>query len=467
MRSCCIGRHFRITDIGRNPMIRPIKTHPVTWILSWAEVQEPCPLEHTCILPTLLFLSFTPASANSQKIAAHELSRELDQRRAERLVHRLIGEHGAPDLLLIEEAEEWDPAAWENLARDQQIEIGYFPAKDTHETPDEARIALRQIHELAQQLSTRFRSVVNLGDPTTSRLVARQLAEGAVYLQSPAKRAAVLAKAIELDKDCLPALVALGDHEFQRGDLNNALKYFTQGASIDRPSLPPGDPKWWADKETRPHLRALFGRILANWHLGSYAEAAAEAESLLALNPRDNQGIRFLLPLLHQLNDQHDAALKFYREYEIRYRGDFNEPAFLFGWAYALAREDDESGAFNRYRAAMLRNIYIAPMLLDLPEPRPDIWHPNDRSEPEYATEFCDSFASLWDRDAAARRFLQECYEKVKTEVARIIDLRLKMADFQDQRYEPEHESIWQKFIEEERALLGDLPDKESCEKQA
>ncbi len=443
-------------------MIRPIKTHSVTWILSWAEVQEPCPLEQTYILPTLLLLSSFPRSANSQKIAAHELSRELDQRRAERLVQRLINEHGAPDLLLIEEAEAWDPAAWENLARDQQIEVGYFSTKHTRDLPSEACAALRQTNDLAQELSKRFRSLVNIGDASTAQRVACLLAEGAVYLHSPAKRAAVLNKSLELHKDCLPALVALGDHEFQRGDLNSALQYFTKGTCIDRPPLPPGDPQWWAEKETRPHLRALFGRVLANWHLGYYGEAATEAEALLALNPRDNQGIRFLLPLLYQMNDQHDAALKFYREYETRYPGDFNEPALLFGWAYALAREDDDSGAFKKYRSAMLRNIYIAPMLLDLPEPRPDLWHPNDRSEPEYATEFCDSFASLWDRDAAARRFLEECHDQVKPEVARMIDLRLRMADFQDQRYEPAHESLWQKFIEEERALLGDLPEKQS-----
>jgi hypothetical protein len=376
----------------------------------------------------------------------------------ERLVLKLVSDHGAPDLLLIQEAEEWDPPAWENLARDQQIEIGYFPADDTKECPEEATSAMSQINKLAQQLAERFRSMIDFDNKETRRLVAKHLAEGTQYLRSLPRRSLVLAKAIELDENCIPALLAAGDHEFQRGDLEKALKLFSKASDLERPRFRPGDVQWWSNTETRPHLRALFGRALTNWHLNNLSDATADAEELLQLNPRDNQGVRFLVPLLYQLNDQHDAALRFYRDYDADYPGDYSEPGFLFGWACALGREEEETLAVAKYRSAMLRNIYIAPMLLDLTEPRPDIWHPNDRSEPDYAAEFSDSFGTLWDRDAAAHRFLEECYTRLKPDIEKLIELRLRMADFQDQRYEPKHEELWKKLVDEERAILGE-PD--------
>ena len=113
-------------------------------------------------------------------------------------------------------------------------------------------------------------------------------------------------------------------------------------------------------------------------------------------------------------------------------------------------------GAIAKYREGMLRNLYIAPQLLDLPEPRTDIWHPNDRSEPGYADEFIDSYAALWDRDAGALRILREAHEAAAPDIGRLIDLRARMAELQDQRYDPDHDARWRLLVQEEKALLGD-----------
>ncbi len=102
----------------------------------------------------------------------------------------------------------------------------------------------------------------------------------------------------------------------------------------------------------------------------------------------------------------------------------------------------------------MVQNLYLAPLLLDLPEPSPEIWQHNERGDLQYAADFVNSFGVLWERDAAAARFLREVYLEEVPHLEQLISLRQKMADFQDQRYEPKHRELWQSFLDQEKALL-------------
>jgi hypothetical protein len=126
----------------------------------------------------------------------------------------------------------------------------------------------------------------------------------------------------------------------------------------------------------------------------------------------------------------------------------------MFGWALSLTLEGRETEALAKYREAMLKNVYIAPMLLEDPEPpRGGQWFPNDRAEPAYAGEFIDSYAILWDREPAALRLLREAWQDAVPRVEKIVALREHMADFQDQRYEPDYKKLWQQFVEEDDRL--------------
>lgn len=49
------------------------------------------------------------------------------------------------------------------------------------------------------------------------------------------------------------------------------------------------------DLDSRPFMRALHGQGLCLWRLGQIAEARAIFARMLALNPNDNQGARFLI----------------------------------------------------------------------------------------------------------------------------------------------------------------------------
>ena len=110
---------------------------------------------------------------------------------------------------------------------------------------------------------------------------------------------------------------------------------------------------------------------------------------------------------------------------------------------------------------AIVGNIYIAPMLLESAEPTRGLWHPNERAEPNYAAEFIDSYALLWDREAGALRILRECWEELQPHITKIVELRERMADFQDQRFEPEYKKLWQQLVADDERLaartLGDF----------
>ena len=185
---------------------------------------------------------------------------------------------------------------------------------------------------------------------------------------------------------------------------------------------------------------------MTEWHQGRFSETAKDLQRLLGLNPSDNQGVRFLIPLVHLLGEDDPKALKSLSEYDLYYPDDYCEPALLFGKGLALWRAGDEVGAQEAYQAAMLKNLYIAPLLLDLHTPPAEIWHPNDRSEIGYAQDFMQSYAILWDRDPAGLRFLRESVAGIWQVLERVISLRRQMSEWQDQRYDRNFKTRWKEM---------------------
>ena len=194
---------------------------------------------------------------------------------------------------------------------------------------------------------------------------------------------------------------------------------------------------------------------MTEWHGGRFTETAGDLRKILQFNPRDNQGVRFLIPLVHLLGEEDSKALESLGEYDRSYPGDYCEPSLLFGKGLTLwkAGEEDESAA--AYKAGMLKNLYIAPLLLDLTLPPPDVWHPNDRSELSYAQDFIQSYAVLWDRDAAALRFLGEIHNSLREKISKILTLRRTMSEWQDQRYLKDFKTKWKEFTDLDESLTG------------
>ena len=129
----------------------------------------------------------------------------------------------------------------------------------------------------------------------------------------------------------------------------------------------------------------------------------------------------------------------------------------MFGWGLTLFEFDEEVNAVERYKRGMLQNFYLAPMLLDLPEPSPELWQHHQRGDYGYAIEFVDSFGVIWERDAGATRFLRELYVSLLPLLDVLIDVRRQMAEVQDNRYEPNHRKIWDELVAEEQHQIARL----------
>jgi tetratricopeptide (TPR) repeat protein len=93
----------------------------------------------------------------------------------------------------------------------------------------------------------------------------------------------------------------LGIIEADLGHRGRALKYFEMGYRIGLRSVPEnfGGRLPWLHLENRPFLRAAHGFGLALERERRQLEAVDVYEQILALNPGDNQGIRYLLPRLY------------------------------------------------------------------------------------------------------------------------------------------------------------------------
>lgn len=104
----------------------------------------------------------------------------------------------------------------------------------------------------------------------------------------------VLMDALCTDLRCIDAHAHLGNLEFDAAP-RHAMLHYEVGIRVGELSLPPGfdGALPWARMYNRPFLRCLHGYGLCLWRLGELARAQAVFERVLALNPVDNQGVRF------------------------------------------------------------------------------------------------------------------------------------------------------------------------------
>jgi len=284
--------------------------------------------------------------------------------------------------------------------------------------------------------------------------VADGLVRNVSRLRSPSKRRATLEKAAAIDPACTAARVELAEMEFHAGRYERSLEMAAQIEEIDRPLLRRRGLPWWIDHSTRPLLRAIFGAMLCQWHLGRAGEASDTGRRLLEIDGRDHLGARFYVPLFDLLAGENEEAALFFRDYAARYPGDTPNAWLSFAWGLTLCLEGDDQGARQKYREGMLGNIYIAPRLLGERQPPEDIYHPNERDEPHSAVEFAGAFGGLWDREAAALRVLRETHEEMRPVLAELIARRRALADLMDQRYDPDYRAKWMRMVDDEEAFV-------------
>jgi tetratricopeptide (TPR) repeat protein len=246
---------------------------------------------------------------------------------------------------------------------------------------------------------------------------AQDLALEAEYLlkTGEARRAGdLLERARGLDPDCIEALLL----EAETAEAPRAEQSCRRALNVARLRLGGDDPArhvWWMDTATRPYMRARRQLAEALWMQGRYREAAEECRALLERNPRDNQGVRFLIGPLLLLAGDLEAAVAEFEAYALRYNDGLHDPHHVFTWGLALLRAGRTGEALSLWRRGFFTNRYLAPAILGRPFERKDVWHFSNLEEPEYAREYPPQFGRLWTEAPQARDLLQRAWDDAET----------------------------------------------------
>lgn len=174
------------------------------------------------------------------------------------------------------------------------------------------------------------------------------------------RRIALARKALAVSPLCADAYVLLAEEEAK--SVEEALGYYQKGVEAGERALgPEGFEEYaghfWGFLETRPYMRARGGLAAALWRLDRRHEAIAHYQEMLALNPNDNQGIRYVLAG-HLLARNDIKALKGLLG---KYDSDASA-AWLYTQALLAFRENDPD-AGNLAKEAWLANSHVPGVL--------------------------------------------------------------------------------------------------------
>ncbi len=151
---------------------------------------------------------------------------------------------------------------------------------------------------------------------------------------------------------------------------------------------------FWGMVETRPYMRARLGVAQCLWALGRLEEAISHFQTLIRLNPNDNQGIRYILAAsLLEVGDI-DALQQLLDQYD--------EPTAEWLYTKALlayVRQGDGAESRKLLKDALNHNPHVVSYLLGerkLPRELPERIGFGDKSEAvSYAAEFGNGWHNI------------------------------------------------------------------------
>ena len=149
--------------------------------------------------------------------------------------------------------------------------------------------------------------------------------------------------------------------------------------------------EFWSVTETRPYMRARQGLAFELRRQGMVAEAIDTLRGSLALNPNDNQGLRYvLLDWLLEADALAEAAAL-----HAAYHED-DGAAWRYGAVLLAFRQGGEAGAAGPLAAALEANPHVPGLLLGrvpMPAESPEYYSPGDAEE---AVVYCETGAAGW-----------------------------------------------------------------------
>jgi len=258
---------------------------------------------------------------------------------------------------------------------------------------------------LIDDIYQEFAELEGPGETVTSKRMQaeKKLDEGIDFLEAGDERKAgrCFLKSVEIDPTYADGYVHLGNIAWRGGDWQQAGNLYRKAvnfAETEVENIPRG--AFWGVLESRPYMRALHGLGLTLWKQGRLKETKDIFKKMLVLNPNDNQGVRYLLgPVYHQMGNL-DKAIEWY----VRNPDD---PHTLYNYGLALIHRNDLDVAARMLLAGIIKNPYIAPLLLNDQLPDSDWWHDSSWAEPQYAGDYVTEYRSWWVKERSALKFLR------------------------------------------------------------
>jgi len=185
----------------------------------------------------------------------------------------------------------------------------------------------------------------------------------------------------------------LASHWHRHGKPKKALDAALLGLSVSNRHIPESfnGRIEWGHLDNRPYLRAMHIALLSYMRLRRHKDAVTIIEIMLARNPADNQGVRFLLGSeALRAGDFVHARAVFEAE-----APDY--PPYYYELALCHMLRNDWVLAATALRRGFAANPYIAEVLAGNPNPAPlAIWHGTSMAEPESATGYIQMHGTYW-----------------------------------------------------------------------
>lgn len=269
---------------------------------------------------------------------------------------------------------------------------------------------------------------------------------------NPARYIAGLKEMVGAEPDFIDGHAHLGYALFDQGKFKVALETCLQGVLAGERAIPPGftGSIEWGHLENRPFLRAIHGVVLCHLRLGQRAKALPLMEQMLAWNPHDNQGIRYLIGSEYLRDGKTGKARTILAANADQY------PPCRYDLALLQFRQGKYATAATSLRKAFTANGYIAEIICGNPDPTPiAIWHGSNHAEPELARDYVTQYGNLWRETPDAIAFLRwlHTHPKVLAERSAFLDGRealLWSTDVEERR----------RILERENSILHDIGDR-------
>lgn len=221
---------------------------------------------------------------------------------------------------------------------------------------------------------------------------------------------------IDRNPEFIDGHVHLGYALLDQGKTKKALDACLRGISIGRNMIPSnfdGHIEWlWLDN--RPFLRALRGAVLCYIRLRQRRNAVRIMENMLAWNPNDNQGVRFLIGSEYLRLGEIDKARSIFKNEAAHY------PPYHYELALSYLQDREYVLAATSLRRGFVSNGYIAELLSGHSNPRIlAIWHGSNLKQPEIAWDYVLQYKDLWQRSQITIAFLHWLYNHPEVLVER------------------------------------------------